>query len=82
MQLFSVPLVSGIQPLMNSDFVGSGGFSGFSILRPNFGLGNSLNVGLFFILNIFLAYTMSDLLSKKVYYFLIILFLDAFFNPE
>ena len=68
MQYLSVPIVSGIQPTMNSDFIGSGGFSGVSILRPNFGLGNSLNVGLFFILNIFLTATLSDFFDKKIFY--------------
>lgn len=77
MQLFSLSIVNDIRPLMNSDFLGSGGFSVFAILRPNFGLGNSLNAGLFFILNIFLASIMFTICNKRVYHILILLFIGC-----
>lgn len=54
LQFMKVSFVLDIQPLMNSSFVGSGGVAGISLSRPNLALGNSLNTGLFCILNILL----------------------------
>jgi hypothetical protein len=77
LQLYSFPFVTGIRPLMMSSFAGSGGFADFSLMRPNFGLGNSLNVGLFFILNIFLALNLLSLRRRLVYICLIIFFIGC-----
>jgi hypothetical protein len=53
-QFFGVEPFTYFAPLANSSFIGSGGFGEISLLRPNFALGNSINVGTFFVLSVFL----------------------------
>lgn len=78
-QLIGIEPFTSIKPLPNSDFVGSGGFSSISISRSNFGLGNSINIGTFYVLCMFLLLYTWDIHNRWYRIVLMILFITSVF---